>query len=35
MTTELIPIFTGEIAGQLVPVFNARDLAIQFPVGAP
>jgi hypothetical protein len=28
MTTELIPIFTGEIAGQLVPVFNARDLAI-------
>jgi hypothetical protein len=46
MTTELIPIFTGEIAGQLVPVFNARDLAIgrskgtscrsfQCPGGAP
>ena len=35
MTTELIPIFTGAIAGQLVPVFNARDLAIQFSGGAP
>jgi hypothetical protein len=35
MTTELISIFTGEIAGQLVLVFNARNLAIQFPGGAP
>jgi hypothetical protein len=35
MTTELIPIFTREIAGQLVPVFNARALTIQFPGGAP
>lgn len=35
MTTELIPIFTGEIAGQLVPVFNARDWLSAVPKEHP
>jgi hypothetical protein len=30
MTKQLIPVFPGEIAGQLVQLCNACDLAIQF-----
>jgi hypothetical protein len=35
MTKQFIPTFTGEIAGQLVQLCNARDLAIQFLGGTP
>ena len=35
MTKQLIPVFTGELAGHLVQLCNARDLALQFPGGAP
>ena len=34
MTKQLIPVFTGAIAGQPVQLCDARDMAIQFPGGA-